>query len=67
MQSPKHDDVAQFVRRNSGPFVTTRDVSEEFPSVSRRTIWNRLDDLVERGELEKREIGGNSTVWYTLD
>jgi len=67
MQSPKHEDVAQFVRQSSCPFVTTKDVSEQFGSVSRRTIWNRLEDLEQRGKLEKREIGANSTVWYTPD
>lgn len=67
MSDPAHEDVLKFVRQNSKPFVTTNDVASEFDSVSRRTIQDRLNDLVGRDQLEKRLIGGNTAVWYLLD
>jgi len=71
MQKPYHDDVLQYVRqfvhKNSQPFVRTSDVSKEFSDVSKRTVYNRLDDLENRGELKKRKVGANSTVWWPAD
>jgi len=71
MQKPYHEDVLQYVRRfvyeNGQPFVKTTDVSERFSDVSKRTIFNRLDDLEDKGKLEKRQVGANSTVWWPAD
>lgn len=67
MQNPTSEEVNQFVIENSQPFVTTRDVASEFDSVSRRTVRKRLNKLKERGEIQKREIGGNSVVWWAED
>jgi hypothetical protein len=68
MREPHHDDVLEFVDRftseKSQPFVQTTDVSGRFSEVSKRTVYSRLDDLEERGELEKRCVGANSTVWW---
>lgn len=64
MKEPTHDQVYQFVREHSRPFVTSREVAEEFPSVARRTINGRLNELHDRGRIAKREIGANSVVWY---
>lgn len=64
MSEPGHDDVLQFVREHPDPFVTTTDVSEEFGSVTRRTINNRLNDLFEKDELAKKHIGRNAVVWF---
>lgn len=64
MSEPYPDDVLQFVRENSKPFVTTTDAADEFSSVSRKTVHDRLDELVARGKLEKRVVGGNTAVWY---
>ncbi|WP_147435666.1 hypothetical protein [Halobellus sp. Atlit-38R] len=65
MKNPTHEQVLDFVREHSRPFVTTSDVLEKFSTVSRRTINKRLNDLHDRGELQKREIGAQSVVWYT--
>jgi len=66
MVEPSHETVRQFVERNSCPFVTSQDVAEQFPNVSDRTIRKRLNDLVDRGELKVRTIGGPK-VWYIPD
>lgn len=67
MQEPTHDQVLQFVREKSSPFVTTKDVVEKFDNIGRRTLNNRLNDLNERGKIQKRKIGGNAVVWYVED
>jgi Fe2+ or Zn2+ uptake regulation protein len=64
MGDPTHEDVLQFVRENSKPFVKSVEVSERFDSVSRRTVNKRLNQLRERGALEKTEIGANGVVWW---
>jgi predicted HTH transcriptional regulator len=61
-----HSAVLQFVRENNAPFVSTQEVAEQFPEVSSRTIRIRLNDLVDRGNLESQEVGGNAKVWYVL-
>jgi DeoR/GlpR family transcriptional regulator of sugar metabolism len=67
MSEPSHDQVLQFVRRQDCPFVTTREVAERFDTVTRRTINKRLNDLHDDTELQKREIGARSIVWYLPD
>jgi predicted HTH transcriptional regulator len=64
MSDPSHQAVLEFVRGNPKPFVTTSDTAEEFDSVSKRTLNQRLNDLKDRGELKKYEIGANGVVWY---
>jgi len=64
MSEPSHSRVLQFVREHRKPFVTTADASEQFPDVTRRTIYKRLEDLHDQGELEKRQIGARAVVWY---
>lgn len=64
MQERKYDTVLQFVREKDCPFVTTREVSEEFPGVSRKTIQNRLYDLVDDDRLKRRDVGANTAVWF---
>jgi len=64
MSDPAHEDVLEFVRQNSCPFVTSGDVAEQFPEVSDRTVRKRLNDLLDRGKLEMRQIGAHAKVWY---
>jgi hypothetical protein len=64
MMDPTHEQVVQFVRGHSRPFVTTAEVTDEFDTVSRRTINGRLNDLHDRGEIGKRKIGRGSVVWF---
>jgi len=64
MSDPTHQDVLQFVHRNSAPFVTTNDVAEEFEDVTRKTVISRLHDLADEGELDRRKVGAAAKVWY---
>jgi hypothetical protein len=64
MEEPSHKTVYQFVREHPRPFVETVEVAEEFDEKARRTIFGRLQDLADRGDLKKREIGANDVVWW---
>jgi len=64
MSEPSHEQVLQFVRAHRKPFVTTADTSEQFPEVTRRTVYKRLKDLHDQGQLQKRQIGARAVVWY---
>ncbi|WP_267640740.1 ArsR family transcriptional regulator [Haloarchaeobius amylolyticus] len=43
--------------------LTASDVLEEL-DCSRRTVHNKLNDLVERGDLETRKVGARGRVWW---
>jgi len=67
MQEPTHDQVLQFVQKKEKPFVKTAEVAERFNSVTRRTIFNRLEDLVKDDELVKYNVTDSVAVWYEPD
>jgi DeoR/GlpR family transcriptional regulator of sugar metabolism len=67
MSNPSYSEVLEFVQQNSCPFVTSQDVAEEFPEVSGRTIRKRLNELVKRGDLNRRRVGAHAKVWYLPD
>ncbi|MFB6201818.1 MAG: GAF domain-containing protein [Halorhabdus sp.] len=46
-----------------GTPVTTPEVAEGF-DCTQRTIYNRLESLVEDGVLETKKVGANSRVWW---
>lgn len=64
MSEPDHQQVLQFVQENSRPFVTTADVSNEFDSVTSRTIRQRLNELEQRDDISVKIVGAESKVWY---
>jgi len=43
--------------------LTARDVEEE-TGWARRTVHNKLEELVEEGALETRKVGGRARVWW---
>lgn len=46
-----------------GTPVTTPEVAAEF-DCTQRTIYNRLDALVDDGQLDTKKVGANSRVWW---
>jgi len=46
--------------------LTAGDITEEM-EIARRTAHNKLNALVERGELETRKVGARGRVWWTPD
>lgn len=60
------DDVYSFVRdyiRKTGtPVVTTTDITEQF-ECSKHTARDRLQTLVDRGDLEVKKVGRNRAYY----
>jgi len=42
---------------------TAKEVAEEL-GVVRRTAYNKLSDLEERGDLRKKKVGSRAVVWW---
>jgi predicted ArsR family transcriptional regulator len=42
---------------------TASEVAEAL-DVSRRTAYNKLAELAERGDLRKKKVGGRAVVWW---
>lgn len=43
--------------------LTSKEVAEEL-GVVRRTAYNKLSDLEERGDLRKKKVGSRAVVWW---
>lgn len=43
--------------------LTAKEVAEEL-GVVRRTAYNKLSDLEERGDLRKKKVGSRAVVWW---
>ena len=43
--------------------LTAKEVAEEL-GVVRRTAYNKLDKLKERGDLRKKKVGSRAVVWW---
>jgi len=47
----------------SGPPMTTNEVAERL-DVGRRSTYDRLERLADRGEIETKKVGANARVWW---
>jgi predicted ArsR family transcriptional regulator len=45
---------------------TASEVAESL-DVSRRTAYNKLIELVDRGDLRRKKVGGRAVVWWRPD
>ena len=59
------EDVFAFFQEQQDPArpLTVTDILTEF-DWSRRTVFNKLQELVDRGDLATRKVGGNTRVWW---
>jgi len=67
LTDPTPNKVLRFVQQNERPFVKTKEVAEKFDQIERRTVFNRLERLVDQGKLVKYKVTDNVAVWYTPD
>lgn len=56
------EDIVRIFREASDPFLGTAVVADELGYSTQGTA-GRLDDLVERGKLGKKMIGGTAVYW----
>ncbi|MFW6384903.1 MAG: bacterio-opsin activator domain-containing protein [Halodesulfurarchaeum sp.] len=64
MERSLEETVAVFEQRTQrGEPLTTREVAETL-ECTRRTAYNRLERLVERGRIETKKVGARGRVWW---
>jgi len=60
------DTVLDAFERVDIPVLTANDVAEEL-DCSRPAAYNKLEDLVERGDLHKKKVGARAVVYIRLE
>jgi predicted transcriptional regulator len=48
------------------PVLTSKEVAEEL-DCSRPSAYNKLEELVEQGEIHKKKVGARAAVYIRLD
>jgi len=59
------DEVLSFVQAHEEPCVASNDIAEHF-DVSQKAARYRLGQLVERGDIQRKDVGARGAVWYSL-
>jgi len=68
-KDPKPEEVLHVVRdrdREVRPLASTAWVSNQFPDVTRRTVYNRLDELADRDLVKQYDLV-NTNAWALAD
>jgi len=61
-----NEDVIKAIETHSDVFVTATEVADEI-GVTSTTINERLHELKEEGEVERKKVGANAVVWWLPD
>lgn len=59
------DDVLAVFEAVDLPVLTSREVAEQL-GCSRPTAYNKLESLVDRGDIQKKEVGARAVVYIRL-
>jgi len=57
--------VLSFVREHEEPCITASEISEHF-GVTNTAVHYRLGQLIEDGELCRKDVGASATVFYPV-
>lgn len=57
------DEILEVFQDTSDPVLTASEVASQLP-LSRRGIYDRLQNLEDEGVLESKKVGGRTTVWW---
>ncbi|MFC7059075.1 helix-turn-helix domain-containing protein [Halovenus salina] len=60
------DSVLEVFNREKVPVLTASEVANEL-DCSRPSAYNKLEELVERGELCKKKVGARAVVYIRMD
>jgi len=68
-RTPKEDDVSVLLAVSShpDPFVTASDLTGYLDYSNARGIRNRLNDLHDKGLLNRKDVGARATVYWVSD
>lgn len=61
-QKARDENILGVFEATTDPVLTTSEVAEELP-IGKRATLNRLEDLVERGEIESKDVGVGRVWW----
>lgn len=61
-QKARDENILGVFESTVDPVLTTSEVAEELP-IGKRATLNRLEDLVERGEIESKDVGVGRVWW----
>lgn len=56
-------DILEAFKQASDPVLTTKEVAEEV-GLGRRGTYDRLQKLVDEGDLEMKKVGETGAVWW---
>jgi len=60
------DDVLAVFERADLPVLTATEVAEEL-DCSRPSAYNKLEQLVEQNEIQKKKVGARAVVYISMD
>jgi response regulator of citrate/malate metabolism len=60
------DSIREVFSRAEVPVLTASEVADEL-ECSRPSAYNKLEDLVEQGELHKKKVGARAVVYIRLN
>jgi len=60
------DDVLAVFERADLPVLTATEVAEEL-DCSRPSAYNKLEQLVEQNEIQKKKVGARAVVYISID
>ncbi|WP_336002089.1 hypothetical protein [Halorientalis halophila] len=61
-QKARDENILGVFEATADPVLTTSEVAEELP-IGKRATLNRLEDLVDRGELDSKDVGVGRVWW----
>jgi len=61
-QKARDENILGVFEATDEPVLTTAEVAEELP-IGKRATLNRLEDLVERGEIDSKDVGVGRVWW----
>ncbi|MFB6084916.1 MAG: hypothetical protein ABEJ94_11805 [Halorientalis sp.] len=61
-QKARDENILGVFERTDDPVLTTSEVAAELP-IGKRATLNRLEDLVDRGELDSKDVGVGRVWW----
>lgn len=61
--SVSNEDILTAIDQAPGPVATAAELADVLP-IGRRAIRERLLDLTERGEVDRKTVGARSVVWW---
>jgi len=60
------DDVLSVFKQADLPVLTASEVAEEL-DISRPSAYNKLEELVEKGEIHKKKVGARAAVYIRMN